>query len=74
MEEYWAPKDQYVSDSDSEFGRPRKRHRRSPPVTCIKHWVLHVHKDYEGLLLVCYYDTGLREGGPDDGYACFDKG
>ena len=52
----------------------RRRRRRSPPVTRIKHGVLHVHKDYEGLLPVCYYDTGLREGGPDDGYACFDKG
>ena len=50
-----------------------RRRQRSPPVTRIKHGVLHVHKDYKGLLPVCYYDTGLRDGGPDDGYACFDK-
>ena len=65
-------KGQYVSDSDSEYGRPRRRRRRAPPVTRIKHGVLHVHKDYEGRLPLCYYDTELREGGPDDGYACFD--
>ena len=65
-------KDQCVSDSDSDYCRPRRRRRRSLPVTRIKHGVLHVHKDYEGRLPLCYYDTGLREGGPDDGYACFD--
>ena len=53
------------------LGRQRRRRRRSPPATRIKHGVLHVHKDYEGRLPLCYYDTGLREGGPDDGYACF---
>ena len=37
----------------------------------IKHGVLHVHKDYEGLLQLCYYATGLREGGPNDGYAAY---
>ena len=63
-------KDQYVSDSDSEYGRPR---RRSPPAMRITHGVLLVHKDYKGRIPVCYYDTGLREGGPNDGYACFDK-
>ena len=63
-------KDQYVSasDSDSEYGLPRQR---SPHVTLIKNGVLYVHKDYEGLLPLCYYDTGLREGGQHDGYACF---
>ena len=61
-------KDQYISDSDSEYGRLRLRRRRSPRATLIKHRVLHVHKDYEGLLLLCYHDTGLLEGG---GYACF---
>ena len=66
-------KDQYISDSDSdsEYGRPHRRRRRSPPVTRIKHGVLHVHKDYEGRLPLCYYDTGLREGWQHDGYACF---
>ena len=54
------------------LSRQRRRRRRSPPATRIKHGVLHVHKDYEGRLPLCYYDTGLREGGPDDGYACFD--
>ena len=38
-------------------------------------WVLHVHKDYEGRLLLCYFYTGavsgLREGWQHDGYACF---
>ena len=34
---------------------------------------LHVHKKYEGLLPICYYDTGLRGYGPQDGYACFDR-
>ena len=37
----------------------------------IKHRVLHVHKDYEGRLPLCYYDTGLPEGGQHDSYACF---
>jgi hypothetical protein len=63
-------KDQHVSDSDSEYGRLR---RRPPPATRITHGVLHVHKDYKGPIPVCYYDTGLREGGPNDGYACFDR-
>jgi hypothetical protein len=65
-------KDQYVSDSDSEYGRPRRRRRRSPPITRVQDGVLYVHKDYEGRLPLCYYDTGLREYGTDDGYACFD--
>ena len=63
-------KDQYVSDSEN--GRPRRRRRRSPPVTRIKDGVLYVHKEYQGQLPLCYYDTGLREGGQHDGYACFD--
>ena len=33
---------------------------------------LHVHKRYKGLLPICYYDTGLRGYGPQDGYTCFD--
>ena len=64
-------KDQYISDSDSEYGRPPRGRQRSPPVTLIKDGVLHVRKDYEGTLPLCYYDTGLREGGQHDGYACF---
>jgi hypothetical protein len=40
-------------------------------VTRILDGVLHVRKDYEGRLPLCYYDTGLRGYGPDDGYACF---
>ena len=64
-------KDQYVSESESECGRPRRRRRPSPPVTRILDGVLHVRKDYEGRLPLCYYDTGLRGYGPDDGYACF---
>ena len=51
-------------------GRPR---RRPPQATRIKHGVLPVHKDYKGLLPVCYFDTGLQEGGPHDGYACFEN-
>jgi hypothetical protein len=31
-----------------------------------------VHKGEPGLSL-CYYATGLQEGGPHDVYACFDK-
>ena len=67
-------KDQYVSDSDSEHGRPRRRRRRSPPATRIKNAVLYVHKDYDGRLPLCYYATGLQEGGlheSHDGHACF---
>ena len=63
-------KDQYVSDSEN--GRPRRRRQRSPPVTRIKDGVLYVHKEYQGQLPLCYYDTGLRENGQHDGYACFD--
>ena len=62
-------KNQYVSDSDSEYGRHCRRRRRSPPVTRIKHGVLHVHKDYEGRFPLCYYATGLPEGGQHDGHA-----
>ena len=64
-------KDQDVSDSESECGRPRRRRRPSRPVTRILDGVLHVRKDYEGRLPLCYYDTGLRGYGPDDGYASF---
>ena len=46
-------KDQYVSDSDSDYGRPHRRRRRSPLVTRIKHGVLHVHKDCEGRIPLC---------------------
>ena len=66
-------KDQYVSDSDSEYGRPRRRRQRSPPLALLKNGQLFVRKDYEGRLPLCYYATGLQEGGPDDVYACFDK-
>ena len=66
-------KDQYVSDSDSEYGRPRRRRQRSPPLALLKNGQLFVHKDYENRLPLCYYATGLQEGGPDDVYACFDK-
>ena len=68
-------KDQYVSDSDSdsEYGRPRRRRlRRSSPMTRVQDGELYVHKNFEGRLPLCYYDTGLQEYGPDDGYACFD--
>ena len=67
-------KDQYVSDSDSEYGRPRQRRRRSPPVTRIKNApaeLYYAHKDYDGRLPLCYYATGIHEGCPHDGYACF---
>ena len=30
-----------------------------------------MHKDYEGRLSLCYYATGLQEGGHHDCYACF---
>ena len=62
-------KDQYVSQS--EYGHPRRRRRRSLPVTRIKNVELYLHKGYEGRLPLCYYATGLQEGGPHDGYACF---
>ena len=64
-------KDQYVLDSDSEHGRLCRHSRRSLPVTRIKNAELYMHKDYEGRLRLCYYATGLQEGGPHDGYACF---
>ena len=66
-------KDQYVSDSDSEYGRPRRRRQRSPPLALLKNGQLFVHKDYEGRLPLCYYATGLQEGDPDDVYVCFEK-
>ena len=62
-------KDQYVSESESEYGRPR----RSQPATRIQDGELYVHKNYEGRLPICYYDTGLRGYGPEDGYACFNN-
>ena len=58
-------------DSDTEYGRSCQTLRRSPPVTRIKNGKLYVHKDYEGRLPLCYYATGLQEGGPHDGYTCF---
>ena len=65
--------DQYFSDSDLEYysGSPRRRRRRSPPLTRkhIKNWDLCVHKDYDGLLLLCCYVTqslDSKEGGPHD--------
>ena len=50
-------KDQYISDSDLEYGRdcPRLRCRRSPPLTRIKNGDLYVQKDYEGRLPLCCY-------------------
>jgi len=72
------PKDQYVSESeqyasDSEYDRPRRRRRRSQPLTRIKNGHLYVHKDYEGRLPLCCYVTGLQEGGPHDFYPCYTK-
>jgi len=58
-------KDQFVSESD--------RPRRSQPVARVQDGTLYVHKKYEGRLPICYYDTGLRGYGPQDGYACFDR-
>ena len=68
-------KDQYISDSDSEYGRdcPRRRRRRSPPLTRIKNGDLYVHKDYEGRFPLCCYVTRLNEGGPHDFYPCYTK-
>ena len=37
----------------------------------IKNAELYLHEDDRGLLLLCYYATGLQEGGPHDGYVCF---
>ena len=69
-DQYAAPsKDQYVSDSVDD--RPRRRRRRSQPLTCIKNGLLYVHKDYEGRLPLCCYVTGLQEGGPHDYYPCY---
>ena len=51
------------------MSRNRNRSWPSAPeqqVTHIKNAELYVHKDYGGLL--CYYATGLQEGGP---HACF---
>ena len=77
------PKDQYVSDADSEDVRQyvsdadsvderrRRRRRPSQPVTRIKNGNLYVHKDYTGRLPLCCYVTGLQEGGPHDYYPCY---
>ena len=62
-------KDQYVTESESVYCRPR----RSQPATRIQDGELYVHKNYEGRLPICYYDTGLRGYGPEDGYACFNN-
>ena len=43
-----------MSDSDSEYDRPRWTSRRSPQATRIKHGELYVHKDYEGRFLLCF--------------------
>ena len=48
-------KDQYNSDLDSVYGRPRQRRRRSPPVMHIKKAEFYVHKNYEGRLPLSYY-------------------
>jgi hypothetical protein len=68
----------YVSDLESENGQRRQRRRRSrrsPPAMLFKDGRLLVHKSHEGVpgLPLCYYATGLKEGGPHDVYACFDK-
>jgi hypothetical protein len=78
------PKDQYISDPDSEdnsqyvsdvdSGEEHRRHRRrrrSQPVTRIKNGQLYVHNDYTGRLPLCCYVTGLQEGGPHDYYPCY---
>jgi len=65
-------KDQYVTDSESEFELPRRRRRRSPPAALLRNGQLFVHKEYEGRLPLCYYATGLHEGGSHDVYMCYD--
>jgi len=62
---------QYVSDADSVDERRRRRRRPSQPVTRIKNGNLYVHKDYTGRLPLCCYVTGLQEGGPHDYYPCY---
>ena len=57
-----------MSDSDSEYDRPRWTSRLSPQATRIKNGELYVHKDYEGRFLLCFSVTGLQEGGPQHLY------
>ena len=52
---------------------PRRRRRRSPPLTRIKNGDLYAHKDYAGHIPLYCYVTGLNEGGPPDFYPCYTK-
>ena len=67
------PKDQYVTDSESEYSSTRQHSRRLPQATLFRNGQLLVHKDYDDRLPLCYYATGLNEGGPHDVYMCFDE-
>ena len=62
---------QHFTDSDSEYSNPRRG--RTPPATLFRNAELFVHKDYDDRLPLCYYATGLNEGGPHDVYMCFDN-
>ena len=50
---------------------PPQAPSRMPPVSRIKNAELDVHKDYEGRHPLCFYATGLQEGGQHDGHTCF---
>jgi hypothetical protein len=48
-------------------------HRGTAAATRIQDGELYVHKNYEGLLSMCYNDTELLGYGPEDNYVCFNK-
>ena len=55
------------SSSESSYGG------QSAPAKIFHQGKLLVHRDYDGRIPLCFYPTGLQEGGPHDYYECFDK-
>ena len=61
----------YASSQSSSSCHRRKQ--SSPPAKLFKDGRLLVHLNYACRTPLCYYATGLEEGGSHDYYECFDK-
>ena len=69
-----ATQDEILSESDSSHSSYEVyQPKRSPQAKIFRDGRLLVHLDYGGRIPLCYYATGLEEGGPHDYYECFDQ-
>ena len=64
---------QTTPQSSQSSSSCHRRKQSSPPAKLFKDGRLLVHLNYAGRTPLCYYATGLEEGGSHDYYECFDK-